>query len=89
MVMHKELLTTPEVAQRLGVGIRRVQQFIHEGRLPSQQFGRDHLIKASDLTLVAERKAGRLKKEGAASLAVANGTPTAASSKPTKKGTTN
>ena len=61
--MNKEFLTTPEVAQMLGVGIRRVQQFITEGRLPSQQFGRDHLIKKADLALVAERKTGRPKKE--------------------------
>ncbi len=69
--MNKEFLTTPEVAQMLGVGIRRVQQFINEGRLPSQQFGRDHLIKEADLALVAERKLGRPKKE-----TEANGQPT-------------
>jgi hypothetical protein len=32
---------------------------IEAGRLPSQQFGRDHLIKESDLRLVAHRKPGR------------------------------
>ena len=60
--MNKEFLTTPEVAQRLGVSIRRVQQFINEGRLPSQQFGREHLIQESDLALVVARKVGRPKK---------------------------
>ncbi len=60
--MNKEFLTTPEVAEQLGVSIRRVQQFINDGRLPSQQFGREHLIKESDLALVSERKAGRPKK---------------------------
>ena len=64
--MNKEFLTTPEVAQMLGVSIRRIQQFINEGRLPSQQFGREHLIKESDLALVAERKTGRPKKEAEA-----------------------
>ena len=61
--MTKEtMLTTPEVAARLGVTVRRVQALIKDGRLPSQQFGRDHLIKESDLTLVENRKPGRPKK---------------------------
>ncbi len=63
MAMADEiLLTTPEVAERLGVSIRRVQALIHDGRLPSQQFGRDHLIRESDLALVADRKPGRPAK---------------------------
>lgn len=61
--MAKEtMLTTPEVAERLGVTVRRVQALIKDGRLPSQQFGRDHLIKESDLKLVENRKPGRPKK---------------------------
>ena len=56
------LLTTPEVAERLGVSIRRVQALIYDGRLPSQQFGRDHLIRESDLALVTDRKPGRPTK---------------------------
>jgi excisionase family DNA binding protein len=61
--MAKEtMLTTPEVAARLGVTVRRVQALIKDGRLPSQQFGRDHLIKESDLKLVENRKPGRPKK---------------------------
>jgi hypothetical protein len=35
---------------------------IEEGRLPSRKFGRDHLIKESDLTLVENRKVGRPAK---------------------------
>lgn len=58
-----ELLTTSEVASRLNVSLRRVRQLIEEGRLPSQQFGRDHLIKESDLKLIADRKPGRPRKE--------------------------
>jgi excisionase family DNA binding protein len=62
--MSKEtLLTTPQVAERLGVTVRRVQALIKEGRLPSQQFGRDHLIRESDLKLVENRKPGRPRKE--------------------------
>lgn len=61
--MAKEtMLTTPEVATRLGITVRRVQALIKDGRLPSQQFGRDHLIKESDLKLVKNRKPGRPKK---------------------------
>lgn len=59
----KKMLTTPEVAERLGISTSRVRQLILEGRLPSQQFGRDHLIKESDLALIANRKTGRPKKD--------------------------
>ena len=57
------MLTTPQVAERLGIGIRRVQALIAAGRLPSQQFGRDHLIRERDLKLVTERKPGRPSKK--------------------------
>ena len=60
--MAERLLTTPQVAKRLGVSVRRVQALIHDERLPSQQFGRDHLIKESDLKLVRNRKPGRPNK---------------------------
>ena len=60
-----KMLTTPQVAERLGVTVRRVQALIAAGRLPSQQFGRDHLIIESDLRLVEDRKPGRPSKEGA------------------------
>lgn len=58
----EQLLTTSEVAARLNVSLRRVRQLIEEGRLPSQQYGRDHLIKESDLKLVENRKPGRPRK---------------------------
>jgi len=60
---EEKLLTTPEVAERLGISTRRVLALIKDGRLPSQQFGRDHLIKESDLKLVEERKPGRPPKQ--------------------------
>lgn len=85
--MEKSLLTTPEVAERLGLSIRRVQALIKAGRLPSQQFGRDHVINEADLALVAERKVGRPKKEAAPVSSIANGSTSAktvTSSKPTK-----
>jgi excisionase family DNA binding protein len=56
------MLTTPEVAQKLGVSTRRVLALIKSGRLPSEQYGRDHLIKESDLKLVEDRKPGRPPK---------------------------
>ena len=61
-MVSERMLTTSEVAERLGVSLRRVRQLIEEGRLPSQQFGRDHLIKESDLKLVEDRKPGRPPK---------------------------
>jgi excisionase family DNA binding protein len=59
----EEMLTTSEVAERLNVSVRRVRALIEAGRLPSKQFGRDHLIKESDLKLVADRRPGRPFKQ--------------------------
>lgn len=56
------MLTTAEVAERLKVSLRRVRQLIEAGRLPSQQFGRDHIIYEKDLKLVEDRKVGRPSK---------------------------
>ena len=60
---QKNLLTTREVAERLNVSLRRVRALIESGKLPSEQYGRDHLIKESDLELVKDRKPGRPAKE--------------------------
>ena len=69
-------LTTPEVAVRLGVTTRRVLALIQAGRLPSQQFGRDHLIKESDVKLVEDRKTGRPKSAPAPEKRATNGRST-------------
>lgn len=58
----KGLLTTKQVAERLNISMRRVRALIESGRLPSQQFGRDHFIREEDLKLVAVRKHGRPRK---------------------------
>lgn len=58
----KDFITTKIAAEKLGVSMRRVTALIKEGRLPSMQVGREHLIKESDLELVRERKAGRPPK---------------------------
>lgn len=55
-------LTTREAAEKLGVTVGRVQQFVAEGRLPSVKIGRDRFVLESDLALVAERKTGRPPK---------------------------
>lgn len=57
------MITTKEAADDLGVSMRRVTALIKNGRLPSQQIGREHLIEKSDLELVRARKVGRPKKE--------------------------
>jgi excisionase family DNA binding protein len=57
-----KLLTTKEVAERLGVTVTRVQQLIAAGRLPAEKMGRDYFIKEGDLKLVADRKPGRPRK---------------------------
>ncbi len=55
-------LTTKEVAEKLGVSVGRVQQFIAEGRLPATKIGQTNLVKESDLKLVENRKTGRPSK---------------------------
>jgi excisionase family DNA binding protein len=58
----EEMLTTLQVAERLGVTAGRVRQMIVDGQLPAVKFGRDNFIKASDLKLVRNRKVGRPPK---------------------------
>ena len=58
--MKKDLiLTTRQVAERLNISLRRVQALIKNGRLPSQQIGREHLIREADIQLVENRTPGR------------------------------
>jgi excisionase family DNA binding protein len=57
-----KLLTTKDVAARLGVTVTRVQQLIVEGKLPAEKMGRDYFIKEADLKLVTDRKRGRPTK---------------------------
>lgn len=57
-----DFLTTKEVAEKLGITIRRVQALVTSGRLPAVKFGRDYMIKENDLRLVKDRKVGRPKK---------------------------
>jgi len=54
-----EYLSTQQAADRLGIDASGVRRLILTGRLPAAKVGRDHLIKVSDLALVANRKVGR------------------------------
>ena len=54
-----KLLTTPQVAAKLGVTVARVQALIWSGRLPAEKVGRDYIVKEEDLKLVSNRKPGR------------------------------
>ena len=56
------LLTTNEVAERLGVTVKRVQAMIRNERLPAEKRGRDYFIREADLKLVEDRKPGRPRK---------------------------
>ena len=61
--MNDEFLTTDQAAERLSVTPGRVRAMIAAGRLPAQKFGFVHMIKAADLKLVEDRKAGRPPKQ--------------------------
>ncbi len=60
--MLEGYLTTKEAAERLGVSVGRVKQFVAEGRLPAIKVGHTNLVKESDLKLVQDRKTGRPPK---------------------------
>ena len=62
MSKETKLLSVIEAAEKLGVSRWRVNQFINEGRLPSQKVGRSYVIRESDLELVRERQTGRPPK---------------------------
>ena len=57
------MLTTSEVAERLGVTRWRVNALIRDGRLKAERFGQIFLIKEEDLQTVLVRKPGRPSKE--------------------------
>ena len=58
----ENLLTTKQAGKRLGVTPLRIFQLIKAGRLPAIKLGRDWVISKDDLAKVADRKAGRPKK---------------------------
>jgi len=58
-----KLLTTAQVAEKLGVHRTRVNVLIKAGRLPAQRYGRAFLVEEKDLALVSERPVGRPPKQ--------------------------
>ena len=59
----KDLISSKEAAEKLGVSIRRVQALITSGRLPAQKIGNSYVVQEKNLELVRERKAGRPSKQ--------------------------
>jgi excisionase family DNA binding protein len=59
-------VTTKEAAARLGISVGRIRQLVLAGNLPAQKFGRDLMIKISDLADVKiYGKRGRPSKKQA------------------------
>lgn len=58
----KELLTTKEVAEIVGVTDGRIRQLILAGVLPAEKFGKSNVIRRADLKLLQERAHGNKKK---------------------------
>jgi excisionase family DNA binding protein len=54
-----QTLTTKEAAERLNVTPARVRQMVLAGQLPAEKFGRDLVIRESDLASVGNRPIGR------------------------------
>lgn len=59
MQNEDELLTTRQAAERLGKSPNWILKLVIAGRLPAVRPGRDYLVRASDLGLVADLKPGR------------------------------
>ncbi len=55
----KNLISSKEAAEKLGLSLRRVQALITDGRLPAQKIGNSYVVNEKDLELVRERTPGR------------------------------
>ena len=55
----KDLISSKEAAEKLGVSLRRVQALITSGKLPAQKIGNSYVVQEKDLELVKERTPGR------------------------------
>jgi hypothetical protein len=52
------MLTTADVAQKLGISVKRVQVLIQAGLLPATKHSRDWLMTEQDLAPMPRRSAG-------------------------------
>lgn len=57
-----DLLSTKQAAEKVGVSVARIQQWIWDGRLPAIRPSRDYLIDAKDLENIVAFRRGRPKK---------------------------
>ncbi len=58
----KDLLTTAEAAEIVGLSDARIRQLVLAGILPAEKFGKANLIKRADLKVLENRKLGRPAK---------------------------
>lgn len=58
----KDLLTTPEVAEIVGLSEGRIRQLIIAKRLPAKKYGKINLVERKDLALIEKRTHGRPRK---------------------------
>lgn len=63
----KNLISSKDAAEKLGLSLRRVQALITSGRLPAQKIGNSYVVNEKDLELVRERIPGRPAKKAEAS----------------------
>ena len=59
----KDLISSKEAAEKLGLSIRRVQALITDGRLPAQKIGNSYIVREKDLELIRGRTPGRPAKQ--------------------------
>ena len=61
----KDLLTTMQAAEIVGLSDARIRQLILAGKLPAEKFGRANLIHRKDLVLLEGRKVGNPRRKAA------------------------
>jgi len=63
IAVMKDLISSKEAAEKLGISLRRVQALITSGKLPAQKIGNSYVVQEKDLALVRERTPGRPPKK--------------------------
>ena len=54
--LRKRTMTTADVADQLGISVRRVQALINDRQLPAEKHGRDYVVYASDVEEFSQRE---------------------------------